>query len=148
MKRTLFLIILLVLLHCSTVKNESELTIIPQPSTVEIKSGSFQFDPNTKLLFKPKGNEELKSIACWFSELTGVQLGAQSDVKLNEAKKTIILSINKNDKKLGSEGYLLDIKTDQVKIEANEPAGIFYGLQTIRQIFRLVHLLQFLPDQF
>ena len=134
MKRIKFPIILLVLLHCSTVKIENELSIIPQPTKVEHKSGSFQINSNTKLLFFPKQNGELKSIAAWFSEITDLQIQSGSDINLNTVKNVIILTLNKNDKKLGSEGYSLVVKSNQIKIEANEPAGIFYGLQTIRQL--------------
>ena len=67
-------IILLAFLHCSRVKMENELTIIPQPTKVEHKSGSFEINGDTKLLFYPKENEELKSIADWFSEFADLRI--------------------------------------------------------------------------
>ena len=35
---------------------------------------------------------------------------------------------------LGNEGYELTVDEKQVKIVANKPAGVFYGIQTLRQI--------------
>ena len=35
---------------------------------------------------------------------------------------------------LGSEGYLLDISSEKVTIRAAQPAGLFYGMQTLRQL--------------
>ena len=103
-KKLNLLILLLILLHCSTVKIENKLTVIPQPSKVEHKSGSFGINADTKLLLFPEENGELKSITSWFSEITDLQIQSGSDINLNTVKNVIILTINKNDKKLGSEG--------------------------------------------
>ncbi len=37
---------------------------------------------------------------------------------------------------LGEEGYLLKIEKKAITIVANTPAGVFYGVQSLRQIFR------------
>ncbi|HEX5581241.1 MAG TPA: family 20 glycosylhydrolase, partial [Gemmatimonadaceae bacterium] len=34
----------------------------------------------------------------------------------------------------GAEGYMVDVTPERVTIEASEPAGLFYGLQTLRQM--------------
>jgi len=39
-----------------------------------------------------------------------------------------------DDKELGEEGYELNITEEMVELKANKPAGIFYGIQTIRQL--------------
>jgi hexosaminidase len=38
------------------------------------------------------------------------------------------------DKKLGSEGYHLSVTTSHITIRANQPAGLFYGVQTLLQL--------------
>ena len=40
------------------------------------------------------------------------------------------------DPKLGKEGYLLKIEKNQVFITANTSAGVFYGVQSLRQLLR------------
>ena len=44
-------------------------------------------------------------------------------------------SISANNETLGVEGYELEIKEDQITLEANQPAGIFRGIQTLKQLF-------------
>ena len=40
------------------------------------------------------------------------------------------------DEELGREGYLLKIEKKQIYITANTPAGVFYGVQSLRQLLR------------
>ncbi len=40
------------------------------------------------------------------------------------------------DEYLGDEGYLLKIEKKRIYITANSPAGVFYGVQSLRQLFR------------
>ncbi|MGB8706186.1 MAG: family 20 glycosylhydrolase, partial [Gillisia sp.] len=48
----------------------------------------------------------------------------------------ILLTLNdKKDPILEKEGYKLSIKSDQIAISANTPAGLFYGTQTLLQLF-------------
>lgn len=47
----------------------------------------------------------------------------------------IYLTASGNDAKLGKEGYELVITDKLIKITANTPAGLFYGVQTLRQLF-------------
>ena len=50
------------------------------------------------------------------------------------ARGSITLSLSGADPALGPEGYELTITPEQVKLVANQPAGLFYGVQTIRQL--------------
>ena len=36
---------------------------------------------------------------------------------------------------LGDEGYTLSVTTKNIIIKANKPAGIFYGVQSLMQLF-------------
>jgi hypothetical protein len=58
-------------------------------------------------------------------------------LNMNEKKKKIFLYISNNntDDKIGEEGYILDIKESLITIEANQPSGIFYGVQSLIQLF-------------
>lgn len=49
---------------------------------------------------------------------------------------TIHLTLNKApDASLGNEGYDLSVSSTGIRIKANKPAGIFYGVQTLLQLF-------------
>jgi hexosaminidase len=50
----------------------------------------------------------------------------------------IVLALGSSDRRLGREGYRLDIGS-QVRIQARTRAGLFYGTQTLRQLLRAGH---------
>jgi hexosaminidase len=50
----------------------------------------------------------------------------------------IVLTLGSRDRRLGREGYRLDIGS-QVRVEARTRAGLFYGRQTVRQLLRAGH---------
>jgi hexosaminidase len=47
---------------------------------------------------------------------------------------TIALELEKDPSKLGDEGYTLRVTPRRILIRAKEPAGLFYGIQTLRQL--------------
>jgi hexosaminidase len=46
---------------------------------------------------------------------------------------------------LGQEGYELSITTDSIQIHSHRPAGLFYGIQTLRQLISAHHSTLSLP---
>ena len=46
----------------------------------------------------------------------------------------IFLSLSQGDTVLGDEGYELEVTSKLLKITASKPAGLFYGVQTVRQL--------------
>jgi len=45
----------------------------------------------------------------------------------------ILLNLTESDQ-LGREGYRLQVATDSITLSANQPQGLFYGVQTLRQL--------------
>jgi hexosaminidase len=54
------------------------------------------------------------------------------EANTDSSRGNIFLGLN-GDKSLGEEGYELSITTDSIQLRANCPAGLFYGVQTLRQ---------------
>ncbi len=52
----------------------------------------------------------------------------------NRAGAPIRLKVDPTLKVLGDEGYRLSVKANEVNISAARPAGVFYGIQTLRQM--------------
>jgi hexosaminidase len=50
-------------------------------------------------------------------------------------KNVILLKIDLSLGRLGEEGYTLEVERERVEIRAPASAGIFYGVQTLRQLF-------------
>jgi hypothetical protein len=55
---------------------------------------------------------------------------------VNDKNKKIFLYIPNDNviDEIGEEGYILDVKTDAITISANNPRGVFYGVQSLIQL--------------
>ena len=110
-------------------------SLIPKPASFFKSSGSFTISPNTKIL-PQKDNHEVMSIAnllsSYLQEISGEE-ALVSDDNSAQASGNIQLILN-GDPDLGEEGYELSITTDSILLRAVCPAGLFYGVQTLRQL--------------
>ena len=117
-------------------KDLSKENLIPKPVSLTATGSSFEWTKNTQILVQT-GNEELKQIANYLAELIEPSTGFKAKIK--ELKKPvgsrgIALVINPDKKDLGAEGYNLSIDSRKITLEAFQAAGIFRGVQTIRQL--------------
>ena len=108
--------------------------LIPMPTSVFKSEGNFIISPNT-IIFSQKDNGEIALIANLLStslrEVSGYEVPVVESS--DHGQGNIYLSLN-TDESLGEEGYELSITTDGVRIKSNYPAGLFYGVQTFRQL--------------
>lgn len=122
----------------SSVGAQSRVSVIPKPVTVEDKSGVFTLSSDTRILVDPAvtGVEQVgEYLSTQFGTATGFDLKVKQWTKDSAMPGTVLLTTRRADPVLGSEGYELDIKADSVVICASEPAGLFLGVQTLRQLF-------------
>lgn len=129
MKKLLFLLFNFATMAAFT-QNPS-LALIPQPVEVQTASGNFLLTKSSVISYN---RPEAASVAGMLSEKlnkpTGFALKA-----LQGNKGTIQLNLNATpDNKIGSEGYTLNVTTKNVILSANQPAGLFYGMQTLLQL--------------
>jgi hexosaminidase len=111
--------------------------LIPKPISVEpAASGTFTFTDGTTIVAHP-GNADAARIAQFLSSL----IGAGPDKTPPRVETSSIPSgAGQVHLSLGSlpdagdEGYELTIVPERVTIIANRPAGLFYGVQTLRQL--------------
>lgn len=108
--------------------------IIPKPVSVTATGTAFIIMDDTSIYIQGDG-EDLKKTAQYLHEMlqpaTGFDLQIQS---ANAApSEGIYLSLG-DDKELGKEGYKLNITENLVTLTANDAAGLFYGIQTLRQL--------------
>ena len=55
-----------------------------------------------------------------------------------KSEKSIVFSLNKKEvSDIGDEGYELEVTKNKIYLKANQPAGIFNGLQSLKQLFPL-----------
>jgi len=116
----------------------ASISVIPNPVSARMLEGDFRLTPKTTVLFEPD-SPEIRSIARRLAEKLGGATGYDLTVEKRDRKKTtantILLSTAEAAKRLGDEGYELRVTPKNVAIRASKPAGVFYGVQTLHQLF-------------
>ena len=112
---------------------QTGLHIIPEPVSATLQKGYFSFKQNTSVLVEGSKAQNVATLFTkMFNTLTGYRLLAKTGKAENDA---IILKINSTpDSILGNEGYTLNVSSKKIIISANQPHGLFYGVQTLMQL--------------
>ena len=103
-------------------------SIIPQPSSVVEREGSFIFGPHAAVVSHCAGFDE---VAADFREELSVPTGYDIPARRYPFCRAVILE---KDESIAEEGYRLEVGRRRVRIFASTPAGAFYGLQSFRQL--------------
>lgn len=110
-----------------------KISIIPQPSKVQINMGEFILNRDCTFLFD-NTNQEIVRIVAFFNDF----LKKKYDFQLNKNGKGGSVQFKLvNFPDLGNEGYQLQVIKNGITISANTPDGIFYGFQTLKQLLPL-----------
>jgi len=110
--------------------NAPALNLIPKPQEAEQKTGSFPFSLATTI-HAPK---QLESLAEYFAKELARPLGAELKFVADGENATtgdISLSLVEG---FAPEAYSLSVTPYKITLKASTPAGIFMGLQTLRQL--------------
>ena len=107
--------------------SEQDYQIIPKPVSLETSNGRFLVDSNTKIA----GAAELENEGVYLAEMLSYvanvnatfEAGASGDIKLK------IDNSIEND-----EGYTVIVAYDGIVISGKTAKGVFYGIQTLRQL--------------
>jgi len=112
----------------------NQIAIIPQPVKVVANAGHFSL-PQTIVIAAPSG-PEMKQVIAFLSDRLSTPTGIPVSVANSNGKVAIQLILNKKeDNIIGKEGYNLSVTPTNIIIKANSPAGLFYGVQTLVQLF-------------
>ena len=102
-------------------------TILPRPTLIEARPGGFTLGRETVIV----STAPLSKIAEILKDDL-VATGLPLPVQTRASKSAIELTL---DPKLGQpEGYTLDVSSKGVRIRGADEAGVFYGVQTLRQL--------------
>ena len=109
------------------------ISIIPQPASVTMGTGSFSLPVDMAIV--TGNNEDVKRIAGFLSKTITTVTGNPVAVKEGSGatSKSIFLSLSA-DKSIPKEGYRLRVGSDGISVIAADPAGVFYGVQTLYQL--------------
>ncbi|HVB28763.1 MAG TPA: family 20 glycosylhydrolase [Terriglobia bacterium] len=115
------------------------LRLIPQPVSVQVLPGAFRLHRGTAILISP-GVPEARQVGVYLANAVAAPIGLH--LKVAEAAKgsarrgAIVLTLTGGQQ--GSahpEGYDLEVTRRGVRIQAPSAAGLFYGVQTLLQLF-------------
>ncbi len=132
----IFCFALFLLTACQS-KKHSDLAlvpIIPQPISVVPTNGVFEVNATTSIYVKSV-NQEWTNVAKFLAEK--LRPSTNFELKIVEAPEPPTSGIyftSGGNAELGEEGYELAITENLMTISANQPAGAFRAIQTIRQL--------------
>lgn len=113
------------------------LAVIPGPKQIRLTGGQFELKFTTTI-YAQSGSDEIKQIANYLAErlrpATGLGLMVLDESKAKLPDDSILLTTVNADKELSREGYELTVTEKNIVIRASQPAGLFYGVQTLRQL--------------
>jgi hexosaminidase len=110
--------------------------IIPAPQQMELHSGQFELSPDTRIFVDADSRPTGDLLAAQLRQSTGYKFKVVTKKVANRTfENGILLTTNLADANLGAEGYELTVNSNLVVIRAPAQAGVFYGAQTLLQLF-------------
>ncbi|MCK9414391.1 MAG: beta-N-acetylhexosaminidase [Prolixibacteraceae bacterium] len=108
------------------------ISIVPMPQELSILNGTFELTGKTSIKVGHDLIAKAEQLRAYLSPASGYLLPINKKIaggNLIELKLLVELS------SLGEEGYKLNISNKNVLITAYKPKGIFWGIQSLRQLF-------------
>jgi hexosaminidase len=128
MKKLSFL--LLILSFATANAQNNPIQLIPQPVEMVQSGGSYTLTKSSGITYD---KVDAKPVAEMLAQRLNTPTGF--DFKVQQGKGAIQLNLNTTpNQTLGQEGYTLESGSKGVVITANQPAGLFYGMQTLIQL--------------
>ena len=138
--------------HAQTQTNAiaSRIQIIPQPREVKLASENFPLDRNSSITLADPSSVDDRFAANDFIEDAKQTSGINLKITRGKGRQTILIgslnlpAVTSALKKAGvtlptslnEEGYVLIVKSDAVVVAGASAAGVFYGMQTLKQLVR------------
>ncbi len=137
--KNIFAYILVTLALLSSCKEEIELNkdrdyaIIPQPESIIIGKGRFEITNSTTIRVFPL-TEETKLAADFLSNLLANPTGYEFNITESDKVSSNCITFLIDDSVKNEEGYVLYITPKHMLVKARTAAGLFYAVQSIRQM--------------
>ena len=107
--------------------------VIPKPMSSAAGNEAFQLTSDVGVMAKDDALSGVAEIlAGMLRSASGFEVPV-SGANDRAAESVIELALN-HDPELGREGYVLSIEEGRIAITGNTPAGVFFGVQTLRQL--------------
>lgn len=110
--------------------NMRQVAIIPEPVSIKPGKGEFAITAKTRIVAQKGTRDVADQLRAALNPATGFPL----DISTGGGVNTISLALDPKLKRLGPEGYRVEVLKNGIRIRAFEPAGVFYGVQTLREL--------------
>jgi hexosaminidase len=145
---------LIPLMSAQTPGQGDQLKLIPEPKEVRLQDGSFQVRPTTRILVEFGHQAEDRIAAETLAEeihdqaglklsIAGIKSGTKPDTRAivlarlqDKNVRAFLESKGLKADSIGDQGYLLFSDKHHLIVAANTGQGLFYGVQTLRQLLR------------
>ena len=112
--------------------------VVPVPASIQVSTAdTFRIDSATPVAIAASGNADAQRVAAYLVYMLHGPLGAPAQAiepGQSAPARGIALRLDASKANLGLEGYELTVTRDSVTLTAAQPSGLFYGVQTIRQL--------------
>ena len=110
------------------------ISIIPMPIKVDKMQLNFSLSKDTVILTDPGLLKQAEFLKNLIAPATGFEFAIRDQTNEDGDNNTIILSIEESEKISHPEGYQLEVSQEKIEILGRTPQGVFYGIQTLRQL--------------
>jgi hexosaminidase len=144
----LTLLLAISVLITTIINAQSRISVIPQPREVTSSSEKFKLDHNAHIVLADSRSIEDRFAANDFIDDLKQTAGSSLRLTRSRGKKSILIgTLNlpaiqlalksvSVPASLDKEGYILRVDNDQIVVGGASAAGVFYGLQTLKQLVR------------
>ncbi len=115
----------------NTLTNPPTPNIIPLPARMETRPGVFVLTPQTAIITDADNAWN----AAYLRNMLHKASGRPLPITVDDAPTRPLIRLSAGvDHGLGNEGYSLTVQEQEIRLEANTPAGVFYAIQSLRQL--------------
>jgi hexosaminidase len=107
--------------------------VIPEPVALEQREGRFRLTTETYVVAQSKARAEAVKLIDYLAPAMGYRLKLSEDSSSPQNSIHLRVASSVRDR-LGEDGYELEVTSRSILIIAGGPAGLFYGVQTLRQL--------------